>query len=170
MNNRHMGKRLALSTIAAVLVATAPAQAQRPPLRIGVAIDGPWERNERVRTAFEREITQLLKGEYDVQFPSDKRLFADWTAGGVKANLNRLLDDPEVEAVITLGVLSSNDAGHRGPLPKPVLAPFIIEPGLQAVPFEIREQRISGQEARKRVRVSGVPNLMLCHPWRPDRR
>ena len=159
MNNRNRGRRLALSMIAAVWVATAPAQAQRPPLRIGVAIDGPWERNVRVRTAFEREITQLLKGEYDVQFPSDKRLFADWTAGGVKANLDRLLDDPEVEVVITLGVLSSNDAGHRGPLPKPVLAPFVIEPGLQAVPFEIREHRIPGQEARKRVRVSGVPNL-----------
>ncbi len=140
-------------------MSTSARQAQNRLVRIGIAVDGPWERNERIRTTFEREITQLLQAEYDVRFPPEKRLQADWTAAGVKAVIDRLLADPEVDYVLTLGVLTSNDAARRGPLPKPVIAPYIIRPELQEIPYEIRERRVPGQEAVERSRVSGVQNL-----------
>ncbi len=128
-------------------------------MRIGIALGGPWEGHERIRTTFEREITQLLQAEYDVRFPPEKRLQADWTAAGVEAVVDRLLVDPEVDFVLTLEVLTSNEVAHRGPLPKPVIAPYILGPELQAVPYEIRERRVPGQPEVVRTHVSGVRNL-----------
>ena len=65
----------------------------------------------------------------------------------------------DVDFVVTLGVLSSNDAALRGPLPKPTFAPFIIEPDLQDTPIEVRENPVPGREVAETYRVSGVPNL-----------
>ena len=134
-------------------------QAQNRLVRIGIALDGPWEGNERLRTTFEREITQLLRAEYDVSFPAEKLLEADWTASGVKAVVDRLLADPEVDFVLTLGVLTSNEVARRGPLSKPVIAPYILGPELQTVPYEVREQRVPGQQTVVRSHISGVRNL-----------
>jgi hypothetical protein len=134
-------------------------QAQNRLVRFGIAIDGPWERNERIRTTFEREITQLLQAEYEVRFPPGKRLQADWTAAGVNAVLDRLLTDPEVDYVLTLGPLTSNAVGRRGPLPKPVIAPYVIGAALQGIPVEIRERQVAGQQTVEQIHVSGVPNL-----------
>ncbi len=141
------------------VMATSAGQAQNRLVRIGIAVDGPWERNERIRTTFEREITQLLQAEYDVQFPPEKRLQADWTAAGVNAVLDRLLTDPEVDFVLTLGPLTSNAVARRGPLPKPVIAPYVLGQELQGIPFEIRELQVAGQQTVEQIHVSGVPNL-----------
>ena len=159
MISRLRSNRVAFLVISTLLLATALGRAQLPVVRVGVAMDGPWERYERIRTTFEREITQLLQGEYDVQFPVDKRIQADWTASGVKEAVDRLLADPEVDFVLPLGVLTSNEAARRGPLPKPVIAPYIIRPELQGIPFQIREERLPGGQGVERSHVSGVPNL-----------
>ena len=138
---------------------TSAGQAQNRLVRIGIAVDGPWERNERIRTTYEREITQLLQAEFDVRFPPEKRLQADWTAAGVNAVLDRLLTDPEVDFVLTLGPLTSNAVARRGPLPKPVIAPYVLGQELQGIPFEVRESQVAGQQTVEQIHVSGVPNL-----------
>lgn len=101
---------------------------------IGVLVDGPWERNAGITSMFEQEVLDLTEREFSVTFPEDKRIVADWTVASVSAGLDRLLADPEVDLVITAGVLGSNEAGHRGPLPKPVIAPFVINAALQGIP------------------------------------
>ena len=151
--------RIALAILMSGYMTLSSGRAEKPIVRIGIAVDGPWERNERIRTTFEREITQLLQAQYDVQFPLDKSLQADWSTAGVKENIDRLLADPEVDYVLTLGVLSSNDVARRGPLPKAVIAPYIIRPELQEVPIQVREKRGAGEQAIRRSRVSGVRNL-----------
>jgi outer membrane protein TolC len=132
---------------------------QRQPLRVGVVIDGPWERNLGILEAFDREITQLLQNEYDVALPSEKRTEADWTLPGVEAAFDRLIQDPEVDFILTLGVLGSHIASRRGPLPKPVIAPYVLLPETQDIPYVLREVKYPGQERVDRFHVSGVPNL-----------
>ena len=110
--------------------------ADLPLVRIGMVIDGPWERNDEIRAAFEREILDLTRGDFDVRFPPGVRIEADWTVGGVRAALDRLLDDPEVQIVIAAGVLASNEACRRGALPKPVVAPIVLNPQIQGIPFK----------------------------------
>jgi len=94
--------------------------AQLSVVRIGIVLDGPSERNDELRLVFEQEIGIMLEEQFDVRFPPQTRLEADWTATGVREVIDRLLADPEVDLLLALGVLSSNELARRGPLPKPV--------------------------------------------------
>ena len=101
----------------------------------------------------------MLEEQFDVRFPQEKRQEADWTATGVQEVIDRLLADPEVDLLLALGVLSSNDLARRGPLPKPVFAPYVFSRGIQGIPSEIRERPLSRPGEVERIRVSGVANL-----------
>ena len=132
----------------------APAHAgpRQPIVRFGVVIDGPWERNREVMELFEKEIRDLLSGEFDVRFPEDKRIVADWTPMGVlKANA-RLMADPEVDILLSLGVLGSNCACLQGGLSKPVVAPVVLDVDLQGLPQK------GGASGVKNLSYTAFPN------------
>jgi outer membrane protein TolC/ABC-type uncharacterized transport system substrate-binding protein len=116
------------------LVMIPQGRAAKPVVRIGIAVDGQWERNQELIGLLKMETHSLLDAEFDVRFPPDRILYADWSPGGVKAALDNLLDDPAVDIVVAGGVIASDDAAKRGPLPKPVVAPFIIDAELQGIP------------------------------------
>jgi ABC-type uncharacterized transport system substrate-binding protein len=107
---------------------------ERPVVNIGIVIDGPWHSNEPIRQLFEQEILTLTRDEFEVRLPESKRIVADHTAAGVKSALDRLLADLEVNLIVALGPIASNEACHRGALPKPVVAPFIINAVAQDLP------------------------------------
>src|SRR5687767_11966808 len=102
-----------------VLVHT-PAIAATKRVRIGWISDGPWVLQEQVCGAFEREIVDLLGNDVEVTFPEAKRITADWTVAGIRAAADRLLADPEVDLILGLGLLASNELARRPDLPKPV--------------------------------------------------
>jgi outer membrane protein TolC len=137
----------------------APAQQERkmPVVRIGFVMDGPWDRLEKRKAEFEEEITDLLRGEFDVRFPKSKQIIGNWTDKAVSDGINRLLSDPEVDMVIALGVLASNDAAIRGDLPKPVLAPVVLDVELQGLPQK------DGTSGVKNLSYTAFPN-----PFRRD--
>ncbi|MFC1682691.1 TolC family protein [Candidatus Zixiibacteriota bacterium] len=109
---------------------------QLPVVNIGIIGDGPWEKNDAFRELIQREILELTGGEFEVRFPEDKRIVADWSVKGIRKAGDRLLADPEVDMIIALGVITSNDFCHRGDLPKPVIAPAVLDIELQAVPLK----------------------------------
>ncbi|MEE9180104.1 MAG: TolC family protein, partial [Vicinamibacteria bacterium] len=129
-----------LSLLGLVLGAGHAAQAaqaaQLPVVRIGVVVDGPWERNEEVLSLFRQEILDLTRGEFDVRFPEDKTIVGNWTLPRVDAALDSLLADPGVDLVLALGVVASDTASRRSGLPKPVVAPFVIDAEVQGLPQE----------------------------------
>ena len=134
----------------ALLLALSPVAsggaAELPVVRIGVVIDGPSSIDrETGRLLFERELTELTRGEFDVRSPADKMLVADATVPGIQRALDRLLADPEVAVVVAGGVISSHLAARRRDLPKPVVASMVVDPRVQGLPLQ-------GQ-------VSGVRNL-----------
>lgn len=110
--------------------------AQLRTVTIGSVVDGEWALNERTRTLFQEEITELLSGEFEVRFPDDKYLVADWTLTDIAGKITQLLNDPEVDVVLTPGVIASNSVSRRGPLPKPVIAPFVVDAELQNLPIK----------------------------------
>ncbi len=150
---------------AAAIVALAAAAwsplgyAQLPVVRIGMALDGPAQWNAEAVRIFEQEISILLRDEYEVRFPREKRLVADWTAAGVADALERLLADDEVDFVLALGILTSSQAMGRGQLPKPVIAPYVVDPELQGAPVQVKELQLPPPDEPERVNVSGVANL-----------
>ena len=124
----------------ALLVALALAMASvatandLPKVRVGVVVDGPWEQNELIRTVTVEELTTLTAGEFDVSFPEEIYLIGDWSYETAIYNLHQLLDDPDVDVIITWGLLASHAVCCLGDLGKPVVAPVIVDPRLQGLP------------------------------------
>jgi osmotically-inducible protein OsmY len=150
MNVRNTGICLVLIC----LFLTSLAVAQKPALRIGFVEDGPWERDQMVRATLEKEIQAALGNTHDVQFPDSKRLSGNWTRAKAAKTLDWLLADKNVDAVITLGILSSYEAAKRKSLSKPVIAARVIAPDLLDIPSKQKGQQF----------VSGVKNLSYVTP------
>lgn len=111
-----------------------PAAAQNPTIHIGVILDGPAERNAARQREFQKQIIEFFNSEYDVRFTPENTLEGDWTAAGVKAAVDRLLADKDVEFILALGPISSNEIALRKNLPKPVIAGAVIDAKLQNFP------------------------------------
>jgi outer membrane protein TolC len=143
-----------LLALVTFLPRNAPAQEKRslPIVRIGFVMDGPWDRATKTQSEFEGEILDLLGAEFDIRFPKDKQLMGDWTVEAVSAGMDRLLADPAVDILIALGVVASNDACRRGDLPKPVLAPFVLDAELQGLPQK------DGASGVKNLSYTSFPN------------
>jgi len=128
----------ALAPLIITLVLTAGASAlqaqERPVVRFGVVIDGPFQRNDEVRGMFQTEIIDLIRDDFDPQFPDEKRITCDWTLESVRAAVDQLLADDDVDFVLALGVIASNEIAKKRELPKPVIAPIVIDAGLQQLP------------------------------------
>ncbi len=118
----------------ALLFTALPAVAK--PISIGVILDGPWTGNDPLLELFKTEIAALTSGEFDVRFPTDKTLTADWTMSGVRRAADNLLHSPEVDLILAVGVLTSHDMALRGPLSKPVIAAFTVDRDIQDFPLQ----------------------------------
>lgn len=110
-----------------------------PQVRIGIVADGPYQNHgwgKIVKSKlFLKEILELTRGEYDVIFPQNKFLHGNWSVKGIKKAVNFLLADPSIDLVLALGVLASHEISRRPFLPKPAVAPFVIDIELQGLPF-----------------------------------
>jgi outer membrane protein len=106
------------------------------PFSIGIVVDGPWERNDTLRHLLQKEILEVLGNDADVTFPAEAFLVGDWTLAGVHKLNNIMLADPKISLVLGMGLIASQDLATRGPLPKPVIAPIIIDAERQHVPMK----------------------------------
>ncbi|MBW2203653.1 MAG: hypothetical protein JRF52_06030 [Deltaproteobacteria bacterium] len=135
---------------------TAPALGQRPVVRIGIVRDGPVIHFADGLEIIKDEILALTGDEFDVHFPADKMVYGDWTVTGVNQTADRLLADPEVDLIITLGFGASHYAAQKRDLKKPVVAAAVVDARLQGFP----EQK----------GTSGVRNLNYISPLRDRER
>ncbi|MCP4600651.1 MAG: TolC family protein [Proteobacteria bacterium] len=120
-------------------------------VQIGTVTDGPGEFLLQVRDGIQKEVLALLNGEFDVSFPKDKQIVADWDFEKIFSSFNELQADPEIDVIITIGGASNAYACSVENLQKPVVAPMIME--LQeGVPFD------KGTSGRKNLSY-------LSHPW-----
>ncbi|MEW5875870.1 MAG: TolC family protein [Candidatus Zixiibacteriota bacterium] len=129
--------RILLVIVASLLLLSvrAWAEAPRPIISIGIVTDGPWERRDEIRTRFETELRDLLDTQYDLRFPAFAQLDGGWSPQLISASLDSLLRTPEIDLVLALGILASQEAGTRaGVLPKPVIAPFVLDAAIQGLP------------------------------------
>ncbi len=115
------------------------------PFKIGIVTDGPLEIKPDIVSTFKNEINQMAEREIAVSFPDSMTIEADSTGVGVKKAIDSLLDNPECDLVLALGMIGSTELLSRKEFKKPVVAPFIIDSYLQ--------------EAPKNDGSSGIPNL-----------
>ena len=69
----------------------------------------------------------------------------DWTARTARRQLNALLEDTEVDAVLVLGIVGASHAARTVDLPKPVIAAPVLNPEVEGLPVEVRERPVARQ-------------------------
>lgn len=102
---------------------------------VAILSDGPWATTQAVRKQIIQESTALTEGEFLVRFPKDKQRVGDWSRDTARQQLTEALADPEVDLVISLGLISSVEAANRPNLPKPVIAPITVDREVQRFPY-----------------------------------
>ena len=126
---------------------------------IGIVEDGPLPRPIIPLGMLEAEILDLVGNEFSVSMPASKHVDGGWTLDGVRDALARQLADPDVDIVITTGLISSHEAARLPSPTKPVIASIVADMQLQGFPFERLGDKI----------VSGRPNLVYIAHARATR-
>ncbi|MEL6770492.1 MAG: TolC family protein [Bacteroidota bacterium] len=126
---------LALSVGAVGLLLGAPTQAQdtlRPIARVALLSDGPGVQGDSLSSLVAEELRVLAAREFDLRFQTAA---ADHTLPGAAQLVDRVMADPAIDLVITLGVLTSQVAAQRREPPHPVIAAAVFDPRLQGLPL-----------------------------------
>jgi outer membrane protein len=138
------------------LTLLAPLGADPRAIVIATLMDGCSPYLEENREVIEFEVRDLMAGEFQIEFPPEYQRVANWRMNDVQYQFVSLLNDPKVDLVITIGLLSSHLAAEMEPLPKPVFATAVLE------------EHLPGGMAREG--VSGIDNLSyVAVPARMDR-
>ncbi len=142
-----------------IMLTAVPGLAQEQTVRVGTVLDGPGGLDVAFRASLESEVSRLLSRRYEVLFPPEKQLVGDWSAAAARRNIDSLLADSEVDAVLVLGIVGPVHVTRRAEIPKPVVAAAVFDPEANGIPVEIRERPVPGRDGIESVRVSGVTNL-----------
>jgi outer membrane protein len=130
---RALGKTAAACV--AVMLCVSGLRAEARDIRVAVVKDGPALRQVLSVAALEREIVNVASPDVRIVLSEEPRFVGDWSLAGASAALDRALADRDVDVVITLGILSSQQAARRATLTKPVIAALTIDPILQDYPL-----------------------------------
>ncbi len=133
-----------------------PLDPQRPPLHIAFVGDENSPKYFWLREKFLQELSDLLDDEYALTFSAPNAFVGHRTKESIQQALNNAYEDEDVDAVVVLGSFGSHLVSQRKQIPKPTIAPFIIDSELQHLP--------------KQDEGSGVINLnYLAFPTNFDR-
>ncbi len=140
MNSRMNNWLIALITTllftVSMWIPAASSASKLPIVRIGIVRDGPTGRLPDITPLVKEELLKLTSGEFDVRFPEAKSIEGNWEKGEIERSVDKLLADPEVDMLITLGYLATNYVCHKGKLPKPVVAALVADARLQNLPLK----------------------------------
>lgn len=81
------------------------------------------------------EIEQLVGDEFSIEFPADKQLDGGWTLAGVRAAIDQLLADPEVDIILTTGLVAGSEMSRIEDLEKPTVVTVVADAELQGLPY-----------------------------------
>ena len=129
-------------TLGALTLTLLVSVAQAREIRVAVVTDGPAARTVFSAASIEKELANVAAPDTQVVLPEAKRYVGDWSLAGAEAALDRAFADRDVDVVLTIGILTSQQAARRKSLPKPTIAPLVIDPVLQGFPL------LEGRSAR----------------------
>lgn len=101
------------------------------PVKVGIVTDASGSEFDLLTRQVKSEIEALTNAGDGTVF---KELSANWQSEKVNENLQTFLNDPEVDIIVTLGLLSSEAAARLPAYPKPVIAATVLDPVLQNLP------------------------------------
>jgi outer membrane protein len=136
MNNWFIVLITTLLCVVSMWIPDASSARKLPIVRIGIVKDGPPGRLPDITPLVKEQIRKLTAREFDIRFPEAKATEGNWEKEEIERAVDKLLADPEVDLVITLGYLGTNYVCHKEKLPKPVVAPIVADARLQNLPLK----------------------------------
>jgi ABC-type uncharacterized transport system substrate-binding protein len=141
-------------------------------IHIGIIKDGTNQREILALEQIKREIVNLNKGEFAIDFPTDKVINANWQLDKIRAGIKTLSQDKSIDLIITAGLLSSHEAAHFKVLRKPVIATMVADRELQKLPYKkgvshktnytyIHTSRSVEQDIRQFFQLKPFKNLII---------
>ncbi len=112
-------------------------------INVGILLDGPVKREFLPLDQIIKEVQDLNKGEFEIEFPENKIKHGNWQVEEINNQLLNLLADPTVDLIIANGLISGNQASQINNLTKPVIAPIVADRVLQTLPY--KETGVSGK-------------------------
>jgi outer membrane protein TolC len=103
-------------------------------VKIGIVLDGARKQSTAFIDLLKEEIADLTSGEFEFEIPESKIIDGDWNINKIKSAIDQLLADKDIDIILALGVIASNDIAKRDQLNKPVIAPYIFDIILQGIP------------------------------------
>lgn len=122
-------------TALALCALTTSAPGQKPAATVAMVIDGTGLDSQVLTDLLQEEIAAVLAAEFDATVLAGDHYRGDETLAGVTAALDRALANPDVDLVVTTGVLGSLVAGQRTSLPRPVIAAVALNTAVQGLPL-----------------------------------
>lgn len=104
-------------------------------ITIAIIIDGTNKKEVLPIQKIKQEIIALNQGEFNISFPAEKVINANWELNKIRAAITTLNQDKDVDLIITQGLISSHEAAHFNPLKKPVIAIVVADRHLQKLPY-----------------------------------
>jgi ABC-type uncharacterized transport system substrate-binding protein len=107
-------------------------------VHIGIVLDGTSKRETIPMEQIKQEIINLNQGEFDIDFPANKVINANWQLDKIRQAIKTLIQDKTIDLIITDGLLSSHEAAHFKSLSKPVIATMVADRKLQKITLQGR--------------------------------
>ncbi len=111
-----------------LLVSASPVLQAQSTITIGISKDANSVEFKEFNKYLKEEIIALTKSRFKVNF---KELSADWQQAKISQNNQKLMADPDVSLLVTLGYISSNEIAGLKNFTKPVIAANILDQDLQ---------------------------------------
>ena len=163
-----------LSFLVFILLTFVSNQGLRASQTVNIAIlyDGPVKREILNLEQVQKEINDLNGREFDIRFPDKYIRHGNWNMADIQQNLLTLLQDPNVDIIITNGLLGSHQASRIPNLNKPVIAPSVADRILQKLPYQdgtsgkknyvyISENKLVGDDLRQFSELTGYQHLLI---------
>ena len=110
---------------------------------IAILIDGKSQYYDQIIELYEKEIIELTRGEFDINFSAHIPKNGGWTYQNIETKYRSLQANNDVDMIVTLGIVSSLVAAYDRSPQKPTFAPYVIDANFPGLP---REGLASGVE------------------------
>lgn len=104
-------------------------------IQISIIKDGPAQKQFLSEQRVKQEINQLIGKEFSIRYTPHNRVRANGTIEGIKRVIEDNYSNPEVDLIIALGPISSNEISKKASYSKPTIAAVIIDPAAQNLPY-----------------------------------
>ncbi|MGM0599432.1 MAG: TolC family protein [Candidatus Rifleibacteriota bacterium] len=101
--------------------------------KVAVVFDGPSEKNSNLVDKISDELSKLVTGYDRIVFPKNYHLSGDWNKTKIELQLNKALASKEIDAVISLGPVSSHLLCQKNFIRKPAFAAQVLNADIQKI-------------------------------------